>query len=144
MTTQHKDCFSLYANAAKFIKSHFTYSCHKHTETPHAGSHRYYEPVNRTPKVGWVSSILPSKLGGVNSGPVHISNCGWVPIRTDNSSLPGPCAPSNKVLTRDHGANNYRGLGTPGQKPIVRTQLTQQSYVFQIFLVEKRDGGRYQ
>ena len=116
MTKQHKDCYSLYANATNFIKSHFSYSCDKHTVTPHTGSHQYYEPVNKVPKVGWASSILPTKLGGVNSGPVGTPNCGWLPIRTNLGALPGPRAPSNKVLTKEHGPNNHRGPGTPGQR----------------------------
>ena len=43
-------------------------------------------------------------------------NCGWLPTRTDNNSLPGPCAPSNKVFTREQGPDNHRGSRTTGQR----------------------------
>ena len=67
MTRQHTDCSSLYGNATKFIKSCFIYSCDKHTNTSHTGSYQHNEPVNNMPKIGWASSILPTKLGGANS-----------------------------------------------------------------------------
>ena len=114
MTRQHTDC--LYTNATKFIKSCFTYSCDKHTNTSHTGSHQHYEPVNIMPKIGWASSTLPTKLGGTYSRSMGTPNCGWLPTRTDNSSLPGPCAPSNKVFTKEQGPDNHRGSRTTGQR----------------------------
>ena len=114
MTRQHTDC--LYTNATKFIKSCFTYSCDKHTNTSHTGSHQHYEPVNIMPKIGWASSTLPTKLGGANSRSMGTPNCGWLPTRTDNNSLPGPCAPSNKVFTREQGSDSHRGSRTTGQR----------------------------
>ena len=75
-----------------------------------------YEHVNKVPKVGWASSILPNKLGGANLGPMGTPNCGWVPIRTDFSCPQGPCVPPNKVLTREHGQYNHQGQGTSGQR----------------------------
>ena len=114
MTRQHTDC--LYTNGTKFIKSCFTYSCDKHTNTSHTGSHQHYEPVNIMPKIGWASSTLPAKMGGANSRSMGTPNCGWLPTRTDNNSLPGPCAPSNKVFTREQGPDNHRGSRTTGQR----------------------------
>ena len=72
--------------------------------------------VNIMPKIGWASSTLPTKLGGANSRSMGTPNCGWLPTRTDNNSLPGPCAPSNKVFTREQGPDNLRGSRTTGQR----------------------------
>ena len=116
MTRQHIDCFSLYGNATRFIKNCFTYSCDKHTDTSHTGSHQHYEPVNIMPKIGWASSILPNKLEGVNPRSMGAPDCGWIPTRTYNNSLSEACASSSKVCTREQDPNNYRGLGTSGQK----------------------------
>ena len=44
MTRQHTDCFCLYTNPTKFIKSCFTYLCDKHTNTTYTGSHQHHEP----------------------------------------------------------------------------------------------------
>ena len=68
------------------------------------------------PKIGWASSTLPTKLGGANSRSMGTPNCGWLPTRTDDNSLPGPCAPSNKVFTREQGPDNHRGSRTTGQR----------------------------
>ena len=116
MTRQHTDCFSLYGNTTKFIKSFFSYSCNKYTNASHTGSYQHYEPVNRVPKIGWESGILPTKLESANSGSMGSPNCGWIPTRTDNNPLPGPHAPSNKVLAREQDPNNHRGLETPSQR----------------------------
>ena len=44
ITRQHTDCFYLCTNPTKFIKSCFTYSCDKHTNTTYTGSHQHHEP----------------------------------------------------------------------------------------------------
>ena len=63
MTRQHTDCSSI-MYSAKFIKNCFLYSCSKHTGTLHTGSNQHNEPVNKLPKIGWASGVLPTKLGG--------------------------------------------------------------------------------
>lgn len=88
MTRQHTDCFSLYGNTTKFIKSFFPYSCNKYTDTSHTGSYQHYEPVNRVPKIGWVSGILPAKLEGANSGSMGSPNRGWIPTRLELTTTP--------------------------------------------------------
>ena len=116
MTRQHSDCYCLYSNTTKFIKSCFTYSCDKHTDTSHTGSHQHHEPVNIMPKIGWASSTLPSKLEIADSRSMGAPNCGWVPTKIDNNSLPATCAPSNMVLTRKQGSDNHQSPRTTGQR----------------------------
>ena len=108
--------FSLCTDTTKFIKSCFIYPCDKHIHASHTGCHQQHEPVNNMPKVGWASSILPTKLESANSRSIGTPNCGWVPIRTDNNSLSGSCASTNKVLIREQGSDNHRGLRAPGQR----------------------------
>ena len=116
MTRQHTDCCTLYTNTTKFIKSCSIYSGNKHTNTSYTGSHQHHEPVNNLQKTGWASSILPTKLGSANTRSMGTPNCGWIPTRVDNNSLPGPYAPPNKVFTREQGPNNHRGPRTIEQR----------------------------
>lgn len=60
MTRQHTDCSSMYST--KFIKNCFMYYCIKHTGALHTGFNQHNEPVNKLPKIGWASGILPTKL----------------------------------------------------------------------------------
>ena len=73
MTRQHTDCISMFST--KFIKNCFMYSC-VNTGILHTGSNQHNEPVSLMSKIGWVSCILPTKLGGVNSRPMGTADCG--------------------------------------------------------------------
>ena len=68
------------------------------------------------PKIGWASSTLPNKLEGANLRSMGTPNCGWVPTRIDNNSLPATCAPSNAVFTREQGPDNHQSPRTTGQR----------------------------
>ena len=142
MTRQHTDCCTLYTNTTKFIKSCSIYSGNKHTNTSYTGSHQHHEPVNNVQKTGWASSILPTKLGSANTRSMDTPNCGWIPTRVDNNSLPGSCAPPNKVLTREQGPNNHRGPRTIEQ----RGNLGDTTYTTEFFGSnlpgKKKVGGR--
>ena len=124
MTRQHIDCSCLYTNATKFIKSCFTYSCDKHTNTSHTGSHQHHEPVNVMPKIGWASSTLPTKLGGANPRSMGTQNCGWIPTplttTTYQAQVPHQIrsSPENKVqITTEVQELLYKGV-------IVKTTYT--------------------
>ena len=71
-----------------------------------------------------------------------IPNCGCIPTRVDNNSLPGPCAPPNKVLTREQGPNNHRGPRTIEQRGNLGDTTYITEFVSQIFPVEKKGGGQ--
>ena len=111
---QHKDCNFLCMT--KFIKSCFMYSCDKHTDTSHAGFYQHHEPVNRVPKVGWASSILPAKLGSANSRSVGTSNCGWLPTGTYSNPPPDQGPPANTLLIREQDPGNHGSAGTSWQR----------------------------
>ena len=68
-------------------------------------------------------------------------NCGWVPTKIDNS-LPATCAPSNMVLTRKLVQITTKVQELLDKGAILETHLIPQSFVSQIFLVEKKGGGQ--
>ena len=111
---QHKDCNVFFTT--KFIKSCFMYSCDKHTDTSHTGSYQHHEPVNRVPKIGWASSILPTKLGSANSRSMGTPNCGWLPTGTYINSSPDQGPPTNTLLNREQDPDSHRSAGTSGQR----------------------------
>ena len=111
---QHKDCTLLYAT--KVIKSCFIYPCDKHTDTSHTGSHQHHEPVNRVPKVGWASSILPTKLVGANSRSMGTPNSGWLPTGAYISSLSNQGATANTMLSRGQNPDIHRSVRASSQR----------------------------
>ena len=115
MTRQHTDCSSI-MYSTKFIKNCFMYSCSKHTGTLHTGSNQHNEPVNKLPKIGWASGILPTKLGGANPRPMDTTNHGWLPFGVERDSNTGQSTSSNKMLTRDQEPNYIRGSGALDQR----------------------------
>ena len=88
------------------------------------------------------SQLLPFKLGSTNTGPMDPSNSGWLPTGTYLHPAPNKSTSSNKMLTRKHGSNYHRGDRPDKQRGNYRDTIVQQSFVSQIFLVEKKDGGQ--
>jgi len=62
------------------------------TNTSYTGSHKQHAPVNIMPKSGWAGVLLPTKLGGVDSGSVGCPNWGWLLTKVDKCTIPGPHA----------------------------------------------------
>ena len=114
MTRQHTDCKSVFST--KFIKNCFIYSCVKHTGMLHTGVNEHNEPVNCVPKIGWASSILPTKLGGANPRSMGTADCGWLPPRVDRGSSTEKSASPNKMFTRGQEPDNLRGSGALVQR----------------------------
>ena len=140
---QHKDCNLLCTT--KFIKSCFMYSCDKHTDTSHAGSYQHHEPVNRVPKIGWASSILPTKLGSANSRSAAVQTVAGYHLELTSAlhqaTVPQQihCSPESKTQI------TTEVLELLNKGAIVETQDTPQNFVSQMFLVEKKwVGGRDQ
>ena len=94
------------------------------------------------PKAGWASSILPTKLESANPRPVGIANRGWLPPGTNRDSNSGQNSSPDKMLTREQEPVNLGGFGASVQRVVVETQAFPRSYLSQIFLVEKKDGGQ--
>ena len=103
MTRQHTDCFCLYTNPTKFIKTCFTYLCDKHTNTTYTGSHQHHEPsISCQILAGRVAHFLQNWEVLIQDQ--WVSNHGGIPTRTNNNPLPGPyvshqmrCSPENEV-----------------------------------------------
>ena len=74
-------CAQCYIMCTQFIKCCNQYSGKGFTSTLHTGSHKHHELVNNLPNIGWVCSILPPELEGVNRRPLGTPNRGWVSIR---------------------------------------------------------------
>ena len=109
-----------------------------------AHTHQHHEPANKLPALSWTSQLLPFKLGSTNTGSMGPSNCGWLPTGTYLHPPPNKSTASNKMLTRKHGSNQISTEVTDliNKGAIIETQVVQQSFVSQIFLVEKKDGGQ--
>ena len=106
MTRQHTDCSSI-MYSTKFIKNRFIYGCIKHTGTLYRGSNQHNKPVNKLPKIGWASGILPTKLGHMwqDMGPktitllveqelqvIHCYNIQWYTIHIGRYIQPDKCS----------------------------------------------------
>ena len=130
------ECFAL---CKQFIKNYHSYSGVKQTSTLFAGTHQHHEPVNKLPAPSWTSQLLPFKLGSTNTGSMGPSNRGWLPTGTYLHPPTKKSTASNKMLMAQISTevtdliNNWA---------IIETQVVEQSFVSQIFLVEKKDGGQ--
>ena len=129
MTT---DCNSMFST--KFIKNGFIYSCVKHTSTLLTGVNQHNEPVNHVPKIGWASCILPTKqtIAGY-----HLE----LTEAPAQDRVPHQIA---KVFTREQKPDSLRGSGALVQRGSCRDTILPRNFMSQIFLVEKKDGVRYQ
>ena len=133
------ECFAL---CEQFIKNCHSYSGVKQTSTLLAGTHQHHEPANKLPAPSWTSQLFPFKLESTNTGSMGPSNRGWLPTGTYLHPPPNKSTTSNKMLTRKHGSKHHRGDRPDKKGAIIETQVVQQSFVSQIFLVEKKDGGQ--
>ena len=82
----------------------------------HTGVNEHNEPVNCVPKIGWASSILPTKLGGANPRSMGTADRGWLPPRVDRGSSTEQSASPNKMFTRGQEPDNLRGSGALVQR----------------------------
>ena len=139
MTINNRMCKRFNTCRKSFIKRCDPYSVTGFTSTSHTGCYKQHEPVNNLYKAGWSHSTLFPKLtqdqwvlqtvGGYQLHLLRTPHQYQVPnmIKTtlDNSSL----------VTLEITELLSKGA-------IVETQLTPHSFVSQIFLVEKKDGGQ--
>ena len=89
-----------------------------------------------------MSGLLPFKLGSANTGPIGPSNRGWLPtganLHLHQAREPHQIrCPSENMVQITTEVTELINKGA-----IIETQVTPQSFVSQIFLVEKNDGGQ--
>ena len=116
---------------------------------PYSGSSAIYtiantahESVTHMPSIGWKGGTFPGKLGNVDQRSVGITNRGWLPARTVET----PCQtsyPHPMMVSKEEQAQiTIEVVGLLAKGAIQETQLLPESFVSQIFLVEKKDGGQ--
>ena len=111
MTINSGTCTTNSVMCTKFIKCCYTYAGNKHTDITLTGTHKHNKPVNKLPKIGWASGLLPIKLANINPGPMGSPSSGWLPTGTNWNPLPAAYATSDKVLNRSTSANISRDCG---------------------------------
>ena len=142
MTINNRMCKQFNTCRKSFIKCCDPYSVTGFTSTSHTGCYKQHEPVNKLYKAGWSHSTLFPTLGSVDPRPVGSTDCGWLPTRftKEITSVPGTKHDKNhsgelKLVTLEVTELLSKGA-------VVETQLTPHSFVSQVFLVEKKDGGQ--
>ena len=132
-------CFTLYKLS---IKNCLAYSCVQLTVSSVTGTSKQSGPVYSMSSIGWQSRVLPTKLGSVNTGPMGPSNSGWVPFGTNSTPHKARIPHTIKCSAESMAQISTEVSELMLKGAIVEMQATLESFVSQLFLVEKKGGGQ--
>ena len=109
-----------------------------HTNSTHTGVDCSDGSLHLQPHPGWSSFPLCMQLGKDNTGPMGPTDNNGLPSRANTTAISGKPMPPNKLSSEEEEKIAMEISELLGKGAIVETQLSAESFVSQIFLVEKK------